>query len=96
MSGLLWDSLASIMPSKFKSKHKKQADKVDGAAPTPTAVSSSSASHAANGQSTGNGGVSSIEQLKDKGNQAFTTGNFQRALELYTQAIDEAVESCRL
>ena len=86
MSGL-WDSLAYIMPSKFKSKHKKQADKADGGASTPT--SASSTAHT-NGQSASNGATSSIEQLKDKGNQAFTTGNFQRALELYTQAIDEA------
>ena len=80
------------MPSKFKSKHKKQAD--GAAAATPAAASSSSASSssssAANGQSAANGAVSSIEQLKDKGNAAFTTGNFQRALELYTAAIDEA------
>ena len=87
VSGLLWQSLASIMPGKFKSKHKKQGDKADnGGASSP----STSSSQSANGQSASNGAMSSIEQLKDKGNQAFTTGNFQRALELYTQAIDEA------
>jgi tetratricopeptide (TPR) repeat protein len=31
-----------------------------------------------------------IEALKSKGNKAFEIGNYQRALDLYTQAIDEA------
>ena len=47
-------------------------------APSPAASLSSLSVHAP------------IEALKSKGNKAFEIGNYQRALDLYTQAIDEA------
>ena len=89
------------MPSKSKAKQKKAEQQRTAASATspstsssPSSSSSSSSSSSASSASpsppVAASAPSSIDQLKDKGNKAFASGNYQRALDLYSQAIEEA------